>query len=214
MADAALALATEPPVLQSPKRAAIVAAAGKLFVSNGFGATSMDAIATEANVSKRTVYSHFENKESLFAAIMEEACARQGGQEGCPLNGDGAMDVPPEEMLRRTAQHLLNIICNGETTELFRVVMGESGRFPALGQTFYESGPGWIINAVHEYLSAAEALGHLAIDDKMLAARQFIALVIDPIKLELTLGVREEPDAEEILRLARQAARAFVKIYL
>ncbi len=213
MAEAAIAITNKLPVPPSPKRMAILAAAEKLFVGNGFGATSMDAIAAEANVSKRTVYSHFENKEALFAAIMEDACARQGGQEGCPLNCDGSIgDFPVDDMMRRTAVHLLTIICAGETTELFRVVMGEAGRFPELGRTFYDNGPGWIISALADYLSAADAAGLISITDPLLASRQFIGLVIDPIKLELTLGVRREPDAAEIETLASQSTAAFMKI--
>ncbi len=44
------------------KHELIVAAARKLFSSEGFGAVSMDAIAAEAGVSKLTVYSHLDNK--------------------------------------------------------------------------------------------------------------------------------------------------------
>ena len=46
------------------KRAAILDAAEKLFLSQGFTGTSMDAVAKEAGVSKLTVYSHFSDKET------------------------------------------------------------------------------------------------------------------------------------------------------
>ena len=214
MAEAAIAITDPLPAPPSPKRLAILDAAAKLFVANGFGATSMDAIAAEARVSKRTVYSHFENKETLFAAIMEEACARQGGQESCPLCDEGAVaNESVQEMIRRAAVHLLTIICADETTELFRVVMGESGRFPELGRTFYENGPGWILKVVAEYLQVAADAGKIDIDDPVLASRRFLGLVVDPIKLELTLAVRPAPDKAEIDMLAQQGAAAFMKIY-
>ncbi len=41
----------------------------------------MDAIAAEAGVSKRTVYSHFDNQESLFAVIMGDICREFGGPD-------------------------------------------------------------------------------------------------------------------------------------
>jgi len=41
------------------KRDAILEAASKLFLEVGFGAASMDSIASAAQVSKQTVYNHF-----------------------------------------------------------------------------------------------------------------------------------------------------------
>ncbi len=52
----------------SPKRDAIVAAATELFLAHGFGDVSMDAIAAKAEVSKRTVYSHFETRHNCSKA--------------------------------------------------------------------------------------------------------------------------------------------------
>ena len=52
------------------KRAAILDAAKRLFIQSGFDGTSMDQIATEAGVSKLTVYSHFGDKESLFLSLI------------------------------------------------------------------------------------------------------------------------------------------------
>ena len=60
--------------IANPKRDAIVAAATELFLEHGFGDVSMDAIAAKAEVSKRTVYSHFENKARLFEGIMSDVC--------------------------------------------------------------------------------------------------------------------------------------------
>jgi TetR/AcrR family transcriptional regulator, mexJK operon transcriptional repressor len=52
------------------KRAAILDAAEELFVSSGYELTSVDAIAARAGVSKRTVYDHFGDKESLFRSVL------------------------------------------------------------------------------------------------------------------------------------------------
>jgi len=53
------------------KREAILEASKALFVRLGFDAVSMDQIAAEAGVSKLTVYSHFGDKETLFAAAVQ-----------------------------------------------------------------------------------------------------------------------------------------------
>ena len=62
------------------KREAILDAAKALFIAQGFAGTSMDAVATEAGVSKLTVYSHFSDKATLFAAEMARLFFEAGPQ--------------------------------------------------------------------------------------------------------------------------------------
>ncbi|MBO3758882.1 TetR/AcrR family transcriptional regulator [Ciceribacter sp. L1K22] len=49
----------------------IIAAAAKLFYDEGIRRVSVDAIAGEAGVTKRTLYYHFESKDDLVAAYLE-----------------------------------------------------------------------------------------------------------------------------------------------
>lgn len=53
------------------KRRAMLEAARELFVTQGYELASVDAIAARAGVSKRTVYDHFGDKETVFAAVLE-----------------------------------------------------------------------------------------------------------------------------------------------
>jgi AcrR family transcriptional regulator len=55
----------------SPKANAIVLAGLQLFTQYGYRKTSIDDIARVAQVAKRTVYLHFENKAAVFLAILE-----------------------------------------------------------------------------------------------------------------------------------------------
>jgi AcrR family transcriptional regulator len=50
--------------------ARILAAADKLFYSQGIRAVGVDAIAAEAGVSKRTLYNHYPSKDALIAAYL------------------------------------------------------------------------------------------------------------------------------------------------
>src|SRR2546427_7306632 len=54
------------------KRERIHRAAQTLFMQHGFEATSMDAIAVAAGVSKPTLYRYYQNKEALFIAVLEQ----------------------------------------------------------------------------------------------------------------------------------------------
>jgi AcrR family transcriptional regulator len=55
----------------SAKPKAIVLAGLRLFTQYGYRKTSIDDIAQAAQVAKRTVYLHFENKAAVFLAILE-----------------------------------------------------------------------------------------------------------------------------------------------
>ncbi|WP_137933742.1 TetR/AcrR family transcriptional regulator [Mesorhizobium comanense] len=55
----------------SPTRKRIVDAATKLFYAEGIGRVSVDAIAEEAGLTKRTLYYHFKSKDDLIAAYLD-----------------------------------------------------------------------------------------------------------------------------------------------
>jgi AcrR family transcriptional regulator len=56
-------------------RSELLRAANRLFLRDGFVATSLAAIAEEAGLTKGAVYSNFESKEDLFIAVLQQAAA-------------------------------------------------------------------------------------------------------------------------------------------
>src|SRR5689334_21258020 len=56
-----------------PRRVAILEAAKNVFSEQGYELATMDDIAERAGTTKRTVYAHFENKETLFAAMVDHS---------------------------------------------------------------------------------------------------------------------------------------------
>jgi hypothetical protein len=60
------------------RRAAVVEAASRLFVREGFAGTTIARIAEDAGVSVETVYKAFGNKIALVRAIRDKALAGEG----------------------------------------------------------------------------------------------------------------------------------------
>jgi AcrR family transcriptional regulator len=64
------------PIAQTPPkpkpRDRVLAAAARLFVREGVNAVGVDRLAQEAEVSKRSIYQHFEGKDAIVAAMLEE----------------------------------------------------------------------------------------------------------------------------------------------
>ena len=54
-------------------RAALLASARALFTDRGYTGTSRDDIATGAGVTRGALYHHFDGKEGLFQAVVEES---------------------------------------------------------------------------------------------------------------------------------------------
>lgn len=59
------------------RRLAIVQAAAQTFAHAGYAATSMDEIAHTAGITKLIVYRHFDTKEALYRAVLEQVFDRQ-----------------------------------------------------------------------------------------------------------------------------------------
>lgn len=188
------------------KRELIVAAARKLFLDFGFGATSMDAIAAEAGVSKRTVYSHFENKESLFAAIMGNMCEIVGGTGPTqPMP-----DAPPEEGLKTIGRHILDSVLQPEATRVFRVVVAENATFPELGKAFWEAGPVMMMSYLSTYLAELDRRGALSVPDPDLAAFQFMGMIKWPYHIAMLFGAGAPPARKELERALDHAVTVFI----
>src|SRR3954469_9773079 len=67
--------ADEPCPAMSGQQHAILDAATTVFLREGYERASVDTIAAEAGVSKRTIYNHFRDKRELFVTIVERARA-------------------------------------------------------------------------------------------------------------------------------------------
>ena len=59
------------------RRFALLQAAAEAFAHAGYAATSMDEIAATAGITKLIVYRHFDSKETLYRAVLEQVFDRQ-----------------------------------------------------------------------------------------------------------------------------------------
>lgn len=196
-----------PPATASRKPDQILKAAYRVFLEQGYGTASMDAIAREAGVSKATLYAHFASKEELFTAIIGTACRA--------FEQLAAMSPPPDDLraaLMAAGGTLLRFILNPDVIKVYRSVLAESGRFPRLGQAMYEAGPGQGKAHLMTFFAAANARGVLAVPDPELAAEQFGAMILGHMKMRMELGI-ELPSEERIERGLKSGVDAFLRAY-
>ncbi|MFM8410307.1 MAG: TetR family transcriptional regulator [Alphaproteobacteria bacterium] len=79
-------------------RGKLLRAAGKLFAERGYAGTSVDDVCREAKVVKSAVYWHFESKEGLLSAVLDEVSNEWLGKLAASVEDSG----DPREHLRRT----------------------------------------------------------------------------------------------------------------
>ena len=153
------------------KRAAILEAGKRLFLEHGFERASMDAIAAEAGVSKITVYSHFQDKDTLFRAVCKGVCEQQMPHEIFVL--DEA--APLREQLRQIARAFFGLVMSPESVALHRLMTAQQE--PKLAQLFWEEGTERTKKDMADFFRAEIAAGALDMDDPRRAAGQFFCLL-------------------------------------
>jgi len=195
------------------KRRAILEAATTVFLRNGYLGTSMDEIATLAAVSKQTVYKHFADKERLFTEIVTSTLNEASDSvhnEVRELQDSGDIEADLRDLARRQ----LALVIQPRILQLRRLVIGEAGRFPELGRSFYERGPGRTIAALATTFERLAKRGLLQLDDPLLAAQHFNWLIMsNPLNRAMLLGDDEPPAPTEIERYAETGVRAFLAAY-
>jgi TetR/AcrR family transcriptional regulator, mexJK operon transcriptional repressor len=172
-------------------RETILDAAAALFLSAGYGATTIEAVATQARVSKRTLYHRFDDKAALFGAVVHRVIERLHPPPDVPLI-EGA-DV--REILERLARLMVHGAVSAQAVALHRLVVAESGRFPKLAavvgrQGATEEG----VRLIAGVLDGEIRAGRLALDDPAFAAEEFLHMVISlPQRRALGLGAALSP---------------------
>lgn len=192
------------------RRTAIVRAARGLFLEHGVVAASMDAVARTAGVSKRTIYSHFPDKEALFRAVIE---AESGGYRRPPEEQEPT-DLP--DLRRRLIEfgtNLVELLSRPGVVDLGRLLLSESRRHPGLAERFHSGGPESAHRKMTALLARAHDRGLLRVEDPALAADQLLSMWPGRRHLRLQLGLAPPPGRPELERHVTACVDMFLRAY-
>jgi AcrR family transcriptional regulator len=196
------------------KRRAIAQAARTVFGREGFTRASVDAIAAEAGVSKRTIYNHYADKEQLFLSVI---------LEGSALVADTHRRIA-ERHLRKILDLEEDLISYGmewassptaftDHFALVRTIQAEASHIPpAVLEAWQNAGPRAFQDELARYLRAIGDRGLLTITDEQEAANHFNLLTFVNVVSKSFYGAI--PVAEdEIADLVIAGVRAFLRLY-
>jgi TetR/AcrR family transcriptional repressor of mexJK operon len=191
------------------KRQAILEAAKNLFLSNGYASTSMDAVAAAAGVSKLTVYSHFNDKETLFSAAVVAKCEEQLPTLFFELP-DG---MPIEKVLLNIARGFHLLINSDESVNLHRLIMALGSQDPKLSQIFFEAGPQRMLQGMERLLTKIDQVGALRIDKPLNAAEHFFCLLKGAANFRLLYGCGAPLSGDAAEAHVQEVVALFMRAY-
>lgn len=160
--------------LSPEKTTAILEGGMQEFLAHGYAATSMDRVAIAAKVSKATVYSHFQDKESLFIALIQ----RLVKQKFQLIFGvvDTQLQQAPQIVLKEIANRALDMGAKEpQFLNFMRLIIGESGRFPQLARAFVSNIEQTAFRKLCYYCTNCP---HLTLSDPEATARVFIGALV------------------------------------
>lgn len=189
------------------KRQQILEAATDLFVNQGYANTNLEQVAAAAGVSKQTIYSHFSSKQHVLTAGIKRRCD-ENELTTETLDYAGA----PDTFLREFAQRFIGFLLEDSSLRMYRLCLTESERHPEVGESFYQSGPRAVVEALAAYITLAKERGQLRVEHPSLAATQFLFMVkglhVDTALLNLPespLGITRELYIEQCCEMFLRA---------
>ncbi len=101
--------------------------AHRLFLEKGYDAVTMDQIAAEAGITKRTLYAKYNNKGALFSAVLKNLRFKWPQYEA-------SVNIHEKRSLRsklnRAATALMNQALDPETIKIARIASTNADRLP------------------------------------------------------------------------------------
>jgi AcrR family transcriptional regulator len=192
----------------SSKRRQILDGARRVFLDLGFDGASMGEIARAAGVSKGTLYVYFTDKSRLFEAIVEQEALAQGE---IAFSFDPAREVATT--LREFGCAYIELICRPGGASAIRTVMAIAERMPELGRRYYERVLDKTINRLASYLDPHVVSGELVVEDRQLAASQFLMMCQASLFLPFIFQAAPAPSRERIEQVVDSATRMFLAAY-
>lgn len=188
----------------------LIEVATRLFMERGFDATSIDAIAEAAGMSKPTVYARYRDKRELFEAVLRQRIALWIAPLAAAAEAQAAR-VGPEDVETALDDLSRTMLAYGQSpgaAMLKRALVAQALQFPDLARLAHEEG--WLrgVRAVAQILEAFAKRGQITVPEPEIAADLFISLIIGRSAQTQLYGLPVDPEMQERRRAA--AVRLFL----
>ena len=170
------------------------------FLDKGYEQATIEAIASQVGMTKRTVYSRYPDKAALFAAAVHRAIQRYAiSDERIAATDCGDL----EQTLRNIAHLRIDIVASPTGMKLQRIINAESYRFPDIFNELYEIGALPTVKFLARLLKRETEAGRLAIAEPGKAANVFMSMAVSgPVRVIVSGNPLPEKEIEERVNFA------------
>lgn len=191
------------------RRRELLRVARRHFLTEGYAATRMEAVARDASVSTATLYTFFPSKNDLFRHVIDDASDDFARQiEGVRVNGG---DVRAQ--LTAFAETYARFMGDPFVRAVFRLVMAERKRFQPTADRFFERGRAEIGGVLMRVIRERADKGDLTVERPSWAAGQLMGMIEHPVFLVPMVTGDEVQSRREPEDIAAQAVETFLSRY-
>jgi len=184
----------------------ILDVATELFLAQGYGLTTIEALARRAGISKRTFYHRFADKAVLFGAVVHHILQRLRPPPDVPLVEGATL----HQVLKRLARLILQAALSPPAIALHRLIVAESARFPELARALNDEGTSQeAVALIGGLLAQSLDNPELTAAAREFAALQFLQLVV-VVPQRRALGFERPMTAAELEHWAECSVRLFL----
>ncbi|MCD0443458.1 TetR/AcrR family transcriptional regulator [Glycomyces sp. A-F 0318] len=197
------------------KREAILRAASRVFGREGYARATVDAIAAEAGVSKKTIYNHFEDKAELFRTAAIEGVRDVSERISVLVDRHLSKILDLQTDLTDFAVDRAEAILDApdEHTAFSRTIRAEVTSLPRpVIDEWLREGPLRSQREIAAKFRAMADRGLLALDDADKAAEHYTLLSFTPISDRTFFGALPI-GGDEVAALAAEGVRMFLRLY-
>ncbi len=170
------------------------------FLDKGFELATIEAIAADVGMTKRTVYARYPEKAALFLAAVQRAIELQR------MNPEAFLAMEKgniAETLTGFARMRVEQVLTPMGLKLQRIINTESYRFPQIFTMHYQQHAMPAINFLSDLFKLENAMGRLALDDTEMAAIVFMSMVVSgPVRIIVSGNQITRREIDDRLRFA------------
>ena len=191
----------------------ILDAALELFSVQGFEATSIAQIVGTVGIRKASLYSHFENKQAILDALVQEVL-EQYEEHSLFARADWEKDAgnPPqtsEDAVQMIQGQIRYILHDPAISRARKMLVIEQFQNPELAKLQTKQNYSDVLRYFTGLVKQLIRQGVLAEDDPEIMAAQFCL----PISVWINLCDREPEREQEVMELVERHIRQFFRLY-
>ena len=191
----------------------ILEASLELFSVQGFEATSISQIADAVGIRKASLYSHFESKQAILDALVEEVLEQYAAHSIFARtdweNDDGDLPLTPDGTVQMIQGQIRYILHDPSISRARKMLVIEQFQNPELAKLQTKQNYSDVLQYFTGLMKRLIRQGVLAEDDPEIMAAQFCL----PISVWVNLCDREPDREQEVMELVEKHILQIFKVY-